>query len=497
MPFAPVDINDIQLDTPENPTAGVSSSFAPVDIGAIELDKAPVGDTATVDSVKSLGGGLERGAASTVMVLPNLLNQAVAGPQLLGRGIAEGVDNLIGISPQPRGELWQPFMGSEEVLHKLPPALQPHDATTAAGTAADLAGQLLGGIGAGKAIQAIPGAVNNAFAKRPDIPSAEDTRALASNSYAKAEQAGGVLKPHITDSFIDEAAKLTPQTPAARAVFSTDTPSSKLITNLQSGVRGKPLTLAEAQELDSGLGDMMASEVHPQTGKLTAEGNKLLKIQSALRDAIEKAQPQDIVGGKAGFDAWNEGRQLWATAAKQNDIERIINKASGADNPAIVLKNGFSALKNNPTRMRGFTMQERAAIAKAAKTGIITDALRWGGSRFISSVTGTAAGVAGGGPMGAVLGSGAGYAAGMPLRALANARQMGRANDVLQTIAKRPALQSIINPNPPPTPIPPAPVSILPSTGKPYYPLAFLLGSAGEENGYAKGGLACRVNPLS
>lgn len=99
------------------------------------------------DAKASFAGGLERAAAGTAMILPDMLNQAVAGPQELYRGLTgREHDN----SP-----MWQPFVSSEEALQMLPPELRPHDPKTAAGIAAGFMGGLAGGaatMGAGKVV---------------------------------------------------------------------------------------------------------------------------------------------------------------------------------------------------------------------------------------------------------------------------------------------------------------------------------------------------------
>lgn len=90
------------------------------------------------DAKKSFAGGLERGAAGTVMILPDLINQAVAGPQMLYRGLTgREHDN----SP-----MFQPFYSSSDVLNMLPKELQPHDPQTPAGVVAGMVGGLAGGV---------------------------------------------------------------------------------------------------------------------------------------------------------------------------------------------------------------------------------------------------------------------------------------------------------------------------------------------------------------
>jgi hypothetical protein len=265
------------------------------------------------------------------------------------------------------------------------------------------------------------------------IPTAEQARTQAGNTFKAAEAQGGALAPHLTDKWIDEAANVTPKTQAGRIVFSEETPSSKIVQNLQSGMRGKQLSLSEAMEIDSGLTDRISGHVDIK-GKLDAEGKKLLDIQQSLRDTIEKASPNDIVGGAKGFETWKQAKAEWSKAARLADIERIIQRSEGADNPTTVLKNGFRTLRDNPKRMNGFSKDEKAAIRHAAKTGMVGGGLKFMGSRIISSLAGAAGGAAGGGPIGAAAGAAAGALAGTPFRLGAEALQRGRAQSVLETI---------------------------------------------------------------
>lgn len=114
---------------------------------------APKPESAAMDVAKTAASLPERFGVGILMGLPNIVNQAVAGPQYLGRGIAENVDKAIGIDPQPRGEIWQPYIGSEEALQKLPEPLRPHVPTTAAGEATDLVGNLAAQVALGKPAQ--------------------------------------------------------------------------------------------------------------------------------------------------------------------------------------------------------------------------------------------------------------------------------------------------------------------------------------------------------
>lgn len=270
----------------------------------------------------------------------------------------------------------------------------------------------------------------------PKAPPAAEVRAGASKLYNAAENAGGVLKPNLTDTWINEASKVLPQTAAGKTILG-ETPASKLVERMQS-LRGQPLTLAEAQEVYSALGDMAETHVDPKTGKLFAEGKKFSDIQDALWDTMENASPADVIGGKAGFDLWKQGKTEWAKSMRMNDMERIIQRANGADNPATVMKNGFRAMENNPKRMRGLSKEEVKAVKHAARHGILIGPLKFAGSRLISTMTGLGAGMFGGGPVGATAGAAVGAIVGTVPRAAANALQRGRAQKALNTVHQGP-----------------------------------------------------------
>lgn len=263
---------------------------------------------------------------------------------------------------------------------------------------------------------------------------AEAIRGKASEYFKLADEKGGTLKPTVTNKWIDEAAKAIPQTAEGRTVLG-DTPVTQLVQRMQE-LRDKPLTLQGALEIDSALGEMASSAVDPKTGKVLAEGKKLYDIQHSLRNAWDKAGEGDIVGGKAGYEAAKQGRDLWSAAARMNDIERIIAKAEMTDNPVSSMRTGFRNLAMNPSRLRGFTAEEVKAINNAAKTGVVTGILRVAGSR-LGPIAASPVGYMAGGPLGAAAGFAANYLVSGAARAGAEKLQGSRGNAVLQEVAKR------------------------------------------------------------
>jgi soluble lytic murein transglycosylase-like protein len=381
------------------------------------------------DVTKSIGSNLLGGAMDLGMTLPNLVNTAVAGPQLLGRGIADTVSPMLGAQPQPRGELWQPFYGSHDAEKAIGTGYEPK---TTAGKVVALPSRIAGGIGGAKALQsAAPKAhalLDDATSGKPVIQktTSDDIRMMANRAYQAADDTGGILKPDVTNKFIDEIEGLAPQTAQGKALAGDNALTKN--TEILRTFRGQPITLKSAQEIDEILGDKIDEFVDKTTGAISKEGKKLLDVQNAFRKSMDNATEADVVGGnRGGFESWKQGKKLWSQAAKLRDVEKIIQRAEFTDNPATAIKTGFRNLYVNKARMRGFAPDEARLIKKAAETGVISDALRTFGSRLIPM------GVAvSGGGLGATAAAQAGS---MASRGAATKIQVNRAGRVADAIA--------------------------------------------------------------
>ncbi len=396
---------------------------------------------AVEDVAKSVGSNVLGGGLDLAMTLPNLLNQAVAGPQLLGRGIADTVSPLLGADPQPRGELWQPFYNSYDVEKMVGTDYEPK---TTAGKTAAIPARIVGGLAGAKGLQKAEVGFekilkdNTSGVLKTKQATSSDIASKANDAYESADKLGGVLKPAVTNKFINEVDSLQRQTAQGKALAgeSEFTKTSQVLREFKD----QPITLRAAQEIDEELSDRIDGLIDRQTGILNQQGKKILDIQSKFRETIDSASEADVLGGKAGFNSLKEGRRLWSAQARLRDVERIISRAEMSDNPATAIKTGFKNLASNPARMRGFSKNEQDLIRKAAKSGIVSDALKTFGSRLLP--LGTA--VAGGG-FGATATA---QATSLASRGAATKMQVNRATKVANTVANR-AL------NPPSTQAPP------------------------------------------
>lgn len=379
---------------------------------------------------KTTAGEYAKAAGSAVGTLPLGGSSAVIKGVLpsVGRAAASGVAGLAGA--KGGGEVGE-YLGGEtgRLIGEI-----------GGGIAGSLAGAYAPEILSSKAAEKVVSGISKAvgaddFAKGvqqglPKLQTAEDFRALANTAYRKADELGGTLKPDVTNRFIDEAArKLVPQT-AEGKLLAGESVSTKLAERLQN-LAGKPISLRGAQEIDEILGDEI--DRLSELGRLTKEGKKIYDLQTSFRKAIENAAEHEVTGGKEGFTMLKTARSLWKTQAQLRDVEKIIARAEMTDNPATSIKTGFRTLASNPERLKGFSPEAKKAIEHAAKTGLVTDALRMLGSRLNPIAAGAAAGF-GSGPVGGIATMLATEAGSAGARNLATQAQMGRAGKVVEAI---------------------------------------------------------------
>lgn len=257
---------------------------------------------------------------------------------------------------------------------------------------------------------------------------AAEARAVASNYYRQADALGGDLTPQFTNSFIDSAEKIAPQTEEGRIVTG-DTAVTSLVDRMQ-GLRDHPLTLQAAQEIDEALGGLIDKE-YGVTG-MSKEGKNLQDLQTTLRNMIADAGEGDVSGGTQGFEALSLARQAWSQAAKMGDVERILNRAALTDNPATSIKSGIRVLLSNPSRVRGYSPAEIDALKDAASRGVIGGTLHVFGSRLTPLIAG-GIGLSGG-PVAGMATAGIAHLAGSVMRNAAAHIQESRAQNALSVL---------------------------------------------------------------
>lgn len=206
-----------------------------------------------------------------------------------------------------------------------------------------------------------------------------EAKQIASAHYQRADEVGGTLTPEFVNRFVDKAESIAPQTAEGQMIVG-DSPITALVDRIQ-GLRDEPVSLKGAQEIDEGLGNLIDREFGVKG--LSKEGKQLLDLQTTFRNMILDAGPDDVGGGTAGFDALKQGRAAWAQAMKMTDLERIQDRAELTDNPATSIRSGIRVLLSNPSRVRGYSPAEVAALKDAANRGVMGSVLHVFGSRLI------------------------------------------------------------------------------------------------------------------
>jgi len=154
----------------------------------------------------------------------------------------------------------------------------------------------------------------------------------------------------------------------------------------------------------------------------------VLGIQRKIRESIENATPEDMVGGSAGFKAYKNARKLWSRAIKLGQIEKILNNAKSAKDVGGNIKQSFRTFINNDKKLLGFTDKEKKIMKGIAETGKLTNLLMLFGNRMI----GSGAGFMAGGPAG----FGVGLAATSGAKKGAEILQKRQVNRLIKEITK-------------------------------------------------------------
>lgn len=322
-------------------------------------------------------------------------------------------------------------------------ASAPAAALYGAGTAED--GDRLGGAARGGAFGLALGAAGplagaglSKLNTKKIIPNSDQVREAGSRAFQAAEKHGGALDAKVANGFYNKVLGIRPQTLEGQ-VFAGESAVSKLYEKIPS-LMNRPMTLRAAQEVDEALGDLAYASMDT-FGKISKDGQKFLNMQRALRDTIENVDESMVIGGKAGFDALKDARKYWSTSLKMRDIERILQRAEGKEQPVTVIKNGFNNLLNRGDKLKGYSPAEVKAIRKAAKTGIVTDIVKLAGSGLVPILSGVGGGAVGGIP-GGVASAMLGSAIQQVAKKTGTVIQTGKANKALEEVARRSGLVS-------------------------------------------------------
>jgi hypothetical protein len=262
-------------------------------------------------------------------------------------------------------------------------------------------------------------------------PTTEQLRASGNAAYARADEAGLVIRPQsaerLKSSIVDAIAEEGGADPTLH---------SRTTAVLRRVAESEPKTLQDVDRLRQ-LARDAASSGDPADARLA---NIIIRKIDSYTD---KLSTLDVSAGKPdqAVQALRDARDYWQRFRKSELLDDLVKKAeigagsnytqSGLEN---ALRKRFAQLASDFDEMKRFTPEERAAIEKVAKGGPIENALRLVG-RFaphgpVSSALGVSLGAGVGHMLGGAIGAIEGATA-VPLigeAARMGATRMTRAN---------------------------------------------------------------------
>lgn len=311
---------------------------------------------------------------------------------------------------------------TSDVGTKLPGILGQTESAVSPMTAMNI--PTLGGASAVRKVASSAGDVAGAMKGTGDILSSGQLQDISQRGYGAADNATGLIQPADTNAILQKVISHSARTTEGRA-FAGGGVVDKTASDFKN-LMDQPLSIQGALEVDSNLGDRIASE------KRAGNNNSVRQLQAMQNDFRSGVFNSGIEGAQGG----KEAIQAWAAAMKMKDLERISEVASSSDNPAKTIATQARNLLKSPLKSWGYRPDEIAALESASRTGILTDALRTAGSRLGPIVMG-GAGYATGGPLGGMAASAADYAVSSAARSGATALQNARLNSVKRLVSNR------------------------------------------------------------
>jgi len=282
-------------------------------------------------------------------------------------------------------------------------------------------GSLLGGLGAGK----LSSTAANIMRSR-GVQTTEQLRQAADNAYGQARSLGVEYTPSNLVILRDQIRRdLLQKGHRADKSEGTFNRIKELPDPLTPGIPGGNRNFSDIEGVRQSLNEIR-DEVHPHTGKLTADAKAANTAINHIDDFL--ANPQNAIPAHRGIaqqaaELAEEGRGNWAAMSRSRQIEQALSKGelnaassgSGA-NIDNALRQQVKQILTNPKRAKNFTADDRAMmhdivagnpirnsarlLGKMAATGIVSAA----GIEYLTHAMGL-------GPIGHALVPAAGYIA--------------------------------------------------------------------------------------
>ncbi len=283
---------------------------------------------------------------------------------------------------------------------------------------------------AGAVIGGVADEVKSLIPAKPET--SQKLRAAANPFFDKFTKSGATYSAKLTDEIADLADSVRAKGIAGSTKKADDALNEAL--DFYSGLRGKTLSPSDIQKLDQSFADDIAR--FNKAGEYNF-GRILNNLKYEFRSRAfdpQKATNYVTGGSPNAVQDLVKGNKLWAQSYKAKDIETILAKARGTENPQTSIRTSLKNLLANDKKMAMYNASEKAVLENALKRGYTGGLLKLFGGRLTDSVAGGIAGMSAGGPVGAIAGSLAGKAVGGGFANVAGGIQGNRLRGALQKI---------------------------------------------------------------
>lgn len=242
---------------------------------------------------------------------------------------------------------------------------------------AEIAGELLGGIGSGGAIAGMANRQARKAAER-SIPSIEQIKQGAKDAYEAADKAGVVYSPNAI-----ERLKTTIVPDLADFGYRPDLHSGvKNALDVIGELSGKNITLKGLEQARKA----MSAGYKGVFSDFRKENNAALKkVIDSFDNMVTKPGRGDILMGnqQEGIRALQQARNLWQRSAKAEQVEYAFNRAKERAGKAGTGGNIDNTMRQEIDKVRqkgkGFTADERRAMSEITNGTAVRNLLRLGG----------------------------------------------------------------------------------------------------------------------
>jgi hypothetical protein len=311
--------------------------------------------------------------------------------------------------------------GGAEPGERLDAAVDSVPTNFSIGAALPVAGALIGGVA--KEVKSLA---------PKSAQSSSALRAAAKPHFDNFTQSGATYSPALTDE-IAQLATAAKSTGIAGVSKQADDALNQTL-DFYAGLKGKALSPADIQKLDQSFADDIAR--FNRAGEYNF-GRILNDLKYEFRNrAFDPQNAANYVtgGSPQAVDELVKGNALWSQSYKANDVEKILQKAKGTENPQTSIRTGLKNLLANDKKMARYSDAEKKALEEALKRGFTGGTIKLFGGRLTDSVAGGMAGLSAGGPVGAIAGTIAGKAVGGGMANVAGGVQANRLRGALRAI---------------------------------------------------------------